>query len=69
MLLSDINKKNVEIKIIKIHIEDNLWKFGIFENSQITLVKKIYGNYIISYENHQYVIMKELANKIEVSYV
>lgn len=66
MFLNEVKTKNQKLKIIKIHVEDNLWKFGIFENSHIVIIKQIYGNTIINFENHQYVIMKNLANKIEV---
>lgn len=69
MFLNEVKTKNQKLKIIKIHVEDNFWKFGIFENSNIVIIKQIYGNTIITFENHQYVIMKNLANKIEVKYV
>lgn len=68
MLLFDIKNKNVNVKIKKINFEENFWKFGIFADSEIKVIKKIYGNVIINYKNHQYVIMKELAKQIEVEY-
>lgn len=62
----EINKK---IKVIHINTSDELIKYGIFEDSEILVVKKIYGNVVIMYQNYQYVIMKNLAKLIEVEYV
>lgn len=68
MFLNQISKKNTKLKVIRIHSSENLWKYGIFEKSTLTYVKQVYGNVIINFENHQYVIMKNLAKKIEVEY-
>lgn len=68
MLLSEL-KNSAKIKILKINIENELWKYGIFDKTEVYFVRSVYKNVIVQFDNHQYVIMKDLAKRIEVEFV